>query len=290
MQDFFKYLTPSEVDKSWGVFLNVAGKASIPANTHYPAKEHPTGYYFTWKRGRILEEYQLIYLTKGTGIFENKDGQTNIKAGDILLIKPNEFHRYRPNLATGWVENYIGFNGHLVPHFYKEMAFLKELVVFQHGISARMLGLFEAVFKLVQAEQPSFQQIATGLIVQIFGNMAAQQKRGDFPNKAMEQTIQKILLEIRTEVAAPIDLQALAKRHHISYASFRKLFKKYTGKSPRQYHLELKVLRAKELIISSDKTMQEISQLLHFESIHYFSRFFKKKTGMSPTALRKTIQ
>ncbi|MEL6942808.1 MAG: AraC family transcriptional regulator [Bacteroidota bacterium] len=290
MQDFFKYLTPSEEDKKWGIFLNVAGRASIAANTVYPNREHPTGYYFTWERGRELEEYQLIYITEGKGILEHQQKNWELQAGQILLIRPNEFHRYRPDPSMGWVENYIGFNGRSVRNFYQSTSFLNELPVFHYGIRASMIGQFEAIFKLVQAEKPGFQQIATGLILQILGNMIAHQKRGNFSDKAVEKTIQKILLEIRAKVEEPIDLQTLAKNHHISYASFRKLFKKYTGKSPRQYHLELKLLRAKELILSTDKSMQEISRTLHFESIHYFSRFFKQKTGMSPTELRKTIQ
>jgi AraC-like DNA-binding protein len=63
--------------------------------------------------------------------------------------------------------------------------------------------------------------------------------------------------------------------------------KNFTGISPRQYFLQLKVMRARELLITTDQSIKEISYQLGFDSIYYFSRFFKQKTGMSPSEFRK---
>ena len=67
------------------------------------------------------------------------------------------------------------------------------------------------------------------------------------------------------------------------------MFKKYTGVPPVQYHLDLKILRAKEMLLSTDKIIKEISYDLGFQSIYYFSRVFKKKLGVSPSEIRKTV-
>jgi transcriptional regulator GlxA family with amidase domain len=67
------------------------------------------------------------------------------------------------------------------------------------------------------------------------------------------------------------------------------MFKEYTGISPHQYHLDLKIMRAKELILTTDKNIKEISYELGFQSIHYFSRLFKKKAGQNPSELRGTV-
>ena len=65
------------------------------------------------------------------------------------------------------------------------------------------------------------------------------------------------------------------------------MFKQYTGISPHQYHLELKIMRAKELILTTDKNIKEICFELGFQSPHYFSRFFKQKVGVNPGELKK---
>ena len=289
MEDFFKYLTPGDADKKWGIYLNVAGKATIHPHTIYPLHEHPTGYFFTWEKGRTLEEYQLVYITEGKGVFSNDMGIHPVKAGTMLLVRPNEHHRYRPNKQTGWVEYFIGFNGDLVSHFYKREEFLNAKPVFHCGIRESFFDIYYKIFQLLKEEKPGFQQISSGLILQLIGKMAAHQKQGDFSGKAIESIIQKARLQIRENIESHIDLQELANSYHVGYANFRKMFKRYTGISPRQYHLELKLMRAKELILTSEKSIKEISQELQFESIHYFSRYFKKKMGYSPTELRKTI-
>lgn len=290
MKDFFKYLHPGETDREWGLYLNVAGKATIGPGVIYPSRDHPTGYFYTWKKGRVLDEFQLIYIVQGSGILENELGQFELAAGSMVLIRPNEYHRYRPLAETGWVEYYLGFHGHLVQHFYQQADSLLQEAVLLCGIQDQILECFHRIFAGVESERPGFQQIAAGQLVELLGYLVANQKQGEFSGKPIEQIIQKALLHMRENVESQIDLQLLASEYHVTYANFRKMFKKYTGMSPRQYHLELKMRRAKELVLTSDKTIMEISEELQFESIHYFSRYFKKKLGYSPTELRKTIR
>lgn len=287
MKDFFKYLTPGDEDKKWGIYLNVAGKSNVPPSTTYPSREHPNGYYFTWKKGRILEEYQLVYISSGSGELATTASYFKVHAGTILLIRPGEHHSYRPNIDSGWVENYIGFNGPLVKHFYKQATFLHENPLFHCHNQSLFIDSYYKLFELIQEEKPGFQQIASGMILELLGKMVAHHKQGDFSGKSIEQVIQKTRLYIRENIENNIDFHQLALHHHISYNHFRKMFKKYTGMAPKQYLLELKLMRAKEMILTSDKPISQISENLHFESIHYFSRYFKKKMGCTPSSIRK---
>ena len=94
---------------------------------------------------------------------------------------------------------------------------------------------------------------------------------------------------MRQNAAQEFDLEELARRHNVGYSYRRKMFKKYTGVSPGQYHLQLRIIRAKELLISTDKSIKEISLELGFQTIHYFSLIFKKKVGMNPSEFRKRL-
>ena len=91
---------------------------------------------------------------------------------------------------------------------------------------------------------------------------------------------------MRQNIEKEIDLKTLANKHNVSYSFFRKMFKKYTGVSPGQYHLQLRITRAKELLISTDKSIKTISYELGFQSIFYFSNMFKKKEGITPSGFR----
>jgi len=288
MKDFFKYLTVGEEDKNWGLYLNVAGKSRILPNAQYPSQVHPIGYYFNWDKGRILPEFQLNYITEGSGILETDAGKSPIKPGSLMIIRPGIKHRYQPNRKSGWVENYIGFEGELANRFLQSSIFSMNQPFIQCGIREEIIDTYYKIFDLVQKEEPGFQQISSGLILKLLGYLISFQKKRNFSGTHVEKVIQKARFYMRENMEQKVDLRELAMEHHIGYAYLRKMFKKYTGVSPHQYHLEMKIMGAKEMILTTEKNIKEISFELGFESIHYFSRLFKKKTGQNPTDLRKS--
>ncbi|MEN8117324.1 MAG: AraC family transcriptional regulator [Bacteroidota bacterium] len=286
MKNYFKYLTTSEEDINWGLYLNVAGTAQIPPATFYPAREHPSEYYFNWETGRVLNEYQLIYITEGSGIFENKHDKFNVKPGSLILVFPNEWHRYRPTKKAGWIENYVGFNGTIANELLKKPVFSSQPVV-QCGIKEEIIDTYLKIYDLVEKERPGFQQIASGMVVKLLGYILSFEKQKGFSGKKIATAIEEARFFIRQNAEKTINLEELAKQHYVGYSYFRRMFKKYTGVSPGQYHLQLKIIRAKELLVSTDKSIKEISLDLGFQTIHYFSLVFKKKVGINPSEFRK---
>ncbi|MDX9909695.1 MAG: AraC family transcriptional regulator [Bacteroidales bacterium] len=286
MKQFYKYLTTGPNDMEWGIYLNSAGSLTIPPQTEYPLKSHPSGYYFTWEQGRELQEYQLNYITRGNGIFEDRHGIHHLKPGSLLFIFPGEWHRYKPAFQTGWTENYIGFNGEIAKIFMNHKFFRSDQPVLQVGEREEILDTFLKIFDLVEKEQPGFQQIASGLIVQLLGYLVALDKQKGFSGKKIVAVVEEARFRMRSEVGENFDIEGFAAEQNIGYSYFRRMFKNYTGLSPRQYCLQLKMMRAKELLLSTNLSVKEISYELGFESIHYFSRMFKQKTGKSPVEFR----
>ena len=287
MKDFFTYLTAGEADKKWGLYLNVAGKAQIAPKTVYPALDHPTGYYFHWNRGRVLQEYQLNYITQGQGVMETEMGRFLIKPGTLMLVRPGVRHRYRPLKKSGWVEHYIGFQGELAERLLSQSIFALKPSVIHCGIREELLDTYYKIFHLAQKEEPGFQQVCSGLVIKMLGYLITFQKQRNLSGRHIEQVIQKVRFHMREHLEEKVDLQRFAQDHRVGYAYLRKMFKTYTGVSPHQYHLELKIMRAKELLLTTEKSIKEIGFELGFESVHYFSRLFKKKTGFSPSELRE---
>lgn len=287
MKNFIKYPTTSKEDKDWGLYINSAGSLKIPPYSDYPSPRHPSGYYFNWNQGRVLSEFQLNYITEGEGIFETKLQKFPIKPGSLLIIFPGEWHRYKPKLSVGWNENYIGFNGKTIQYFIQNEFFRKSRPVTQLGNKEEILDSFYKIFDLVEKEQPGFQFIASGLVVKILGLLVAMDKQKEFSGKSIAPIIEDARFKMKQQTEAGFNAELFANQHNISYSYFRKMFKNYTGISPRQYFIQLKIMRAKELLKSSNKSVKEISYELGFESIHYFSRLFKEKTGISPVNFRK---
>ncbi len=80
-----------------------------------------------------------------------------------------------------------------------------------------------------------------------------------------------------------IDYEAAAALCHMSYSYFRRLFTECMGVPPAKYVINKKIEYAKELLLSNHYTVSEISDLVGFGDIYYFSHAFKKITGSAPS-------
>ncbi|RLD83367.1 MAG: AraC family transcriptional regulator [Bacteroidetes bacterium] len=286
MKSFFKYLNIGKFDKSWGLYLNVVGNKMVYPNEPYPNPIHPNGYFFSWAKGRVLTEYQINYITEGSGILETNSGVYPLKKGTLFILKPGMWHRYKPNKETGWIENYIGFNGSIADNLFQNNLLSIEKPVIDIGNREEFIDSYIKIFDIVKLENPGFQQIAAGMILKLIGYIVAFEKQKGYSGNRIEHIIKQACFTMRENVSANIDLHQIANDNHVGYAYFRKMFKKYMGISPAKYHTDLRVLRAKELLLSSDKLVKQVSNELGFQSIYYFSRLFKNKTGISPSKFR----
>ncbi len=289
MDNDFKYLTHIQDDENWGLYLMVAGFARIKPHVQYPPGGHPTGYNFNWKNGRVLQEYQINYITEGVGILETNSARYNIKAGSVILIHPNMWHRYRPNSETGWFEHYIGFRGEVAERIIKSSDTLKETSILHIGFHESVLRDFNEVIKEVTNERPGYHKVCSGLVMHILGQIISINKNLNFRHTQIENTIQKACLIIREKLQENINVKAIAKELKVDYSVFRKAFKKYTGLSPLQYHTSLRLNQALNLLTNTNLSMKEISSSLGFCSQYYFSKIFKEKEKKSPSEFRKNL-
>lgn len=286
MTNKFKYITASEEDKEWGLHLNAVGIAGIEKNTDYPPTGHPSGYTFNWSAGRVLHEYQINYVTEGFGVFENKHGSFRITPGTILVLFPGEWHRYRPLKRTGWKEHYISFDGPLALTLLKYDLFKKESPIIKVDFRKELHDVFLMIFDTAFSEKVGYQQICTGLIITYIGQIISVIRNKEFEGKDIEKRIQKACIILRDNLNSNIDARHLASELNTGYSYFRNMFKKYTGMSPVQYHLQLRIKKAEDMLLMSQKPVKEIAYELGFQSTFYFSRLFKIKTGKNPSEYR----
>jgi two-component system response regulator YesN len=86
-----------------------------------------------------------------------------------------------------------------------------------------------------------------------------------------------------------LDFESLASQNGIMPESLNKRFKKETGMPLHQYFLQLKINAAKSILANLNYRISDLADFLGFEDQYYFSRLFKKKTGLSPINYRKQM-
>ncbi|MBN2812505.1 MAG: AraC family transcriptional regulator [Bacteroidales bacterium] len=283
----FKYLAHNTEDRNWGIYLTVVGSARVEPNNQYPPPGHPSGYHFNWNNGRVLQEYQINYITEGEGHMETRDGSYHIREGSVIVLKPDLWHRYRPLKNTGWTEHYVGFMGTSANAMMMSAALLRDTPVVQVGFHENIIRIFQDIENLIKAERPGYQQISSGLLIQLLGHIISLKKNENFKHGQVEKSIQKACLIIREHPSDNLRIEELAEQVNLNYSIFRKAFKRYTGLSPMQYHSALRLKQATHLLTNTEMSIKEISFELGFCSVFYFSKLFKEKTRMTPGEFKK---
>jgi AraC-like DNA-binding protein len=289
MNNYFKYLNISALEETWGFYVTTVGYSKIDPNQNYPNnEEHPQNHTLTWNKGRILNGYYMIFISKGEGVFESAlTPPSEINAGTCFFLFPGVWHRYKPNLQSGWEEYWVGFNGFYPEQLMNKDLFNRENPFINVGLNKDLLILFRQLIETIGKSCAGYPQQIAGITLQILGLVNAVSLHQEYDNDPVGKLISKAKFLLQESVEEPVDIEKLARKLPMGYSSFRKAFKKITGESPNQYHLNLRLSRAKDLLATTALNINEVADQTGFDSVFYFSKLFKKKNGVPPKSYRR---
>jgi AraC-like DNA-binding protein len=286
MHDYFIQFPISEADRKWGLYVSGSGRGRVQPGDPYPQVQLK-GYPWQWKSGRVLKEFALVHVPEGRGMFESKpSGKERIAPGQLLLLFPDVWHRYHPDRRTGWLEQWVVFDG-FIPRALLRDDVLSPARPVLSPRSERVAEIFGELADLVLAQPLGYQQICGAGVLQLLAVADAESCRGEMKTPFLERKIAEARRIMMDHADAPLDMPGLARRIGMSYSWFRRSFKAYTGLAPSQYHLQLRIHRARHMLGATDLPIKHIAAELGFESPFYFSRYFKHCTGQSPTLYRR---
>lgn len=286
--DQLKYLSVNAHDESWGIAVTTVGYQFIPPEGNYPQSAHPDSYNFKPQSGRILNEYQLVYITKGSGYFSSQSVKMQrINSGTMILLFPGEWHSYYPDKKTGWDEYWVGFRGVHIDIRVENNFFCKEEPLHNIGVSATVVSLYEDIMRFASQEMAGYQPMISSIVLHIMGSVYYKERNNSFTDTYAVDKINEARILMKNQIEKSPSPEEIASEIGVGYSWFRRMFKEYTGISPAQYQLQQKLLRAKELLTSSNKSISDIAFHLNFENPGQFSTFFRKKEGVTPSEFRE---
>ncbi|MFD1772803.1 response regulator transcription factor [Paenibacillus rhizophilus] len=104
------------------------------------------------------------------------------------------------------------------------------------------------------------------------------------------QLITRALEYIAAHFTENLTLQSVADTIHLSKSYFSLLFKKQTGRNFIDYLIELRIREAKRLLAQDDSRIYDVAQGAGFKDVKYFSKVFKKGTGLTPVEYRESLK
>jgi AraC-like DNA-binding protein len=279
---FSRYLPTDQQAREWGWRLVHAGRQSVPPHSQYPNTGHPLSYLFDKDGRRTLDEFQVVYITKGSGTFESRSQpKTMVQAGDALLLFPDEWHRYRPDPKTGWSEYWTGFRGREASRIMQSFFSAKEPIC-KVAQGDALIKHFDQILHWLQQSIAAKEQVLASHVPLILAFL----KSGACTENSSQSKGSELVLQAKatmlTNLSEHTDLELLAKELGVSYTRFRLTFKEQTGYSPREFENIIKLNRSRDLLLRERRSVTETADTLGYSSLYYFSRAFKKQFGQSP--------
>jgi AraC-like DNA-binding protein len=286
VRDEFRHLVVTARDRQWGLYVTAAGTQFIPPGAHFRATGHCQAHDYLWQHGRVLREYALVYVIRGEGQFESKlSGRLAVKPGSVIRLFPDVWHRYRPIEDVGWDSYWVTFRGDYADRLLERGFLGLAEPVIETGVDELILRPFTTLLDRVRSQPLGLQQlIATDTLAIIAGIRTAMQRRQTASH--VREAVRQAKLAIEAAEGPPT-IERLAADSGLSRSHFYQVFKSCTGVSPYQYHLQLRMGRARELLRGSALSVKQIAAVLRFPSTYQFSRIFRKKTGTSPSHYRR---
>lgn len=242
--------------------------------------------YYEENRNNGRGDFQLLYVVEGEPVYTINGQSLQATAGTLILYKPYESQKYiystEKSIRIYWI-HFFGTEFEQV---------LTKLPLFQTGtmyigVSNEIIKTFEKIIRYMQSNISYYNLMCCGFFFQILAQIENLIRINDIQNPVICKSVEKVISLINTNCAVEYSVSELASICNLSDSYFFRSFKKFTGKSPRNYRLAVQISQAKHYLSSTNLPINTIAQNIGFSDPLYFSRIFKKHTGLSPRNYRQ---
>jgi len=295
--DFYHYLPVNDAAMRWGIYVTGAGRAVIPPGQEYPSPGHPSLYQFEWNRGRMLPEFQIVLISEGRGLFESHEtGEIEITPDSILFLVPGVWHRYRPDLKTGWKERWVSFNGEIA-HRLMRLKLIHPARAVQPSRQPRQLArAFDRVLERIHAH-PAQNSILLSMPAMALVALAIEQATGEAPQPGDQATLRldhlddpvvvRTLELIWTHSHRGLSVDQIARQLPVTRRTLDRRFQAATGRSVLEEIHNCRLSRAKRLLTETDLPVKTVAYLAGFPSAERMRVLFLQTEDISPFDYRR---
>lgn len=141
------------------------------------------------------------------------------------------------------------------------------------------LALNEIIRYRELAELNSINELRTKCVSMM---SAAVREIGKMQNELSKGVIEQAAEYMEANFGQDLSLELVADRYYLNHSYFSRLFKQYTGSTFTEHLIQLRMEKAKELLVTGKYKVYEVSNLVGYKSEKYFFSIFRKYSGSSP--------
>jgi len=238
--------------------------------------------------GRV--DFQLIYLIRGKGYYDFGSGIKEVSEGNLIVYKLGQPQIYE-YLSKDSPELYwLHFSGHSAWDWINRFDF-KDRYVFPVGVRGDLIDLFKKIIYEIQDKKTHFHYMAGSYLSELLLAFSRRLENLKSENiNVFNDSIRNVISYMYENYNRPITVKALAEKCNLSMYRFIHKFKEATGMTPIEYITKIRIDEAIYLLSNSVLNISEIASIVGYDDPLYFSRVFRKKTGLSPSLYMKQLK
>ena len=242
------------------------------------------------RHGRVRRtgaaEAIFILCEAGAGWCEMGDVRHDVQAGEVLVIPPRQPHRYYADEDDPWSIWWLHVTGADLADLLAAIGLDLARPTAPAADPVQAADLIESICNdLARDETSSSLTAAAGAAWHLLAQLAADRHR----RSVCDASINRIQAHLREHLAEPFSVPGLAADAGFSTSHFSARFHAVTGFSVTEYVKRLRMARARELLLTTDRSIADIAEEVGYPDQFYFSRQFRAVAGSSPRHFRQRV-
>ena len=234
------------------------------------------------------KSYQIIFTYDGQGELEYDGWSYHLGPGDGILIDCSKRSSYH-TLGESWSHCVLHFYGRTAGYYY-DLYQTNGNLLFHQPTGGQFQELLDRIVHHLHLPTVFRDMDVSNSIENLLIYLIRSTNNYRITGAEVPQSIHTMIDFIYDHYTEAIRLDELSDVSGYNKYYMCRLFKKYFGMSPQDYIINLRILKAKELLRDTDISIQAISDMVGIGDLNYFYRIYKARTGLSPGAYRKSIK
>lgn len=240
-------------------------------------------------KGRL--DYQILYIASGKAHFYFHGKEEIVTAGNMVIYRPKEEQRYYYYGVDHTEVYWVHFTGSDVKKILRKYGIKDDMHIIHSGTSLEYKRLFLQIIQELKLCKEDYEELTVNYLLNLLILLHRQinaKPRGK--SHLLMEEMDNAVRYFHQNYSKTISIEDYAASQHMSVSWFIRNFKEYTHSTPAQYLLSLRISNAQTLLESTNYNVTEIAEIVGYDNPLYFSRIFKKQSGVSPSEFRKQLQ